>query len=153
MRILVDTSILGRLCQPDHEHHGPALSAIRILGQNGFELRLVPQVIYEFWVVGTRPVMGNGLGLEVADVRSRVDDFLDVFPLLRDERGIFEPWLTLVNQVACRGRLAHDARLVAAMTRHGCSHILTFNVADFERLASVGVLSPLQLPSAIFEAD
>ena len=53
-------------------------------------LCLVPQTIYEFWVVATRPTSQNGFGLAPNDVKSLIDSTLDQFTLLRDERGIFD---------------------------------------------------------------
>jgi predicted nucleic acid-binding protein len=34
----------------------------------------------------------------------------------------------------------HDARLVAVMRTHGVTHILTFNVSDFVRYQSMGIV-------------
>jgi predicted nucleic acid-binding protein len=64
------------------------------------------------------------------------------FPLLLDERGIYLRWQQLVAATETRGKPAHDARLVAAMLRHGLTHILTFNVADFKRFADATILDP-----------
>lgn len=142
MRVLVDTNILGRYSQPEHPQNEAAIRAIETLGQAGHELRLVPQVAYEFWVVATRPTAQNGLGFTAAETYEAIHAFLDLFPLLRDERGVFEPWLHLVHSVPCLGKVAHDARLVAAMRRHGLSHILTYNTADFRRYADISLLHP-----------
>ena len=62
MRVLLDTNIVGRLCQPNHNHYGVAVAAIEHLLQAGHDLRLVPQVLYEFWAVATRPLAENGFG-------------------------------------------------------------------------------------------
>jgi hypothetical protein len=52
-------------------------------------LVIVPQNIYEYWVVATRPIANNGLGFSAKHTESTVDAFLETFSLLRDERGIF----------------------------------------------------------------
>lgn len=54
MKILLDTNVLLRLEDLDHGQHSQARSAIDILYANGHELVLVPQVIYECWVVTPR---------------------------------------------------------------------------------------------------
>lgn len=44
-----------------------------------------------------------------------------------------------------------DARLVAAMKRHGTSHLLTFNDGDFARFSDITVVNPeaaTSLPAA-----
>jgi hypothetical protein len=43
------------------------------------------------------------------------------------------------------GKPAHDARLVAAMERHGLTHLLTFNLVDFQRYAGLELLDPHQV--------
>jgi predicted nucleic acid-binding protein len=43
------------------------------------------------------------------------------------------------------GKKAHDARLVAAMTVNGITHILTFNADDFTRYTGITVLHPSKL--------
>ena len=126
-------------------HPGPAAAAAAALIQlcdGGGDLCLVPQSIYEYWVVATRPATVNGLGLAVASVDLQIRDLLSRFTLLRDERGIFTHWYELVVQNSVHGKLAHDTRLVAAMQRHGLKHLLTFNTADFFRFSAIQALSP-----------
>ncbi|MCA9048092.1 MAG: PIN domain-containing protein [Planctomycetaceae bacterium] len=142
MKTLVDANILLRVAQPGSSFHTVVVAALIRLNDAGNELCLVPQVIYEYWVVVTRPVSGNGLGLTAADADGHIQDLLSRFTLLRDERGIFSHWYQLVVRHSVHGKLAHDARLVAAMQRHGLTRILTFNTADFSRFTSIEALSP-----------
>ena len=110
-------------------------------------LCLVPQVIYEFWVAATRPLDVNGLGVAAAQAELMMKELLQDFVLLRDERGIFGNWQTLVVDYAILGKRAHDARLVAAMQKHGISNVLTFNVADFARFSGIHVFTPSDVMS------
>jgi hypothetical protein len=55
MNILLDTNILGRLAQPTHPMHAAARDAVTTLQRAGEMLRIVPQNLYEFWVIATRP--------------------------------------------------------------------------------------------------
>ena len=66
MSVLVDTNLLTRALQPASPHFPAATAAIRALAARGERLCLVPQVLYEFWVVCTRPVGLNGLGITTA---------------------------------------------------------------------------------------
>lgn len=102
MRILVDTNVLGRLSQPGHPMHATAVQAIKSLHDGQHEMRIVPHVIYEYWVVATRPAAQNGLGLSIENAQAKLVDFKALFPPLRDERGILEPWerLVVANRVA-----------------------------------------------------
>jgi predicted nucleic acid-binding protein len=142
MRVLVDTNILARHSQPDHELHGFAVSALERLRSDGHELRLVPQILYEYWAVATRPAPENGLGLTVEEAYERLEGFKRFFPLLRDERRIYELWEILVRSHRVYGKPTHDARLVAAMQRHGLTHVLTFNAEDFKRYPDIQILEP-----------
>jgi predicted nucleic acid-binding protein len=141
----MDSNIILRLFQPNHAHSPITEAAIIQLEQLGFFLCLVPQNIYEFWVVATRPVLQNGLGLSSPDARESVDSLLRQFHMLRDERGIFGNWISLVTQHQAIGKNAHDARLAAAMERHSIANLLTFNGADFKRFPSIQILDPAEI--------
>jgi len=142
MRILVDTNVLLRISDPNHAHHALAKGAVDVLDSDGHELRTVPQNIYEYWVVATRPVAVNGLGFTPDEVQPFLTGIKRLFPLLRDERSILDRWETLVSTLHVLGKNAHDARLVAAMQRHAVTHLLTFNDADFARYPGITVLTP-----------
>ena len=126
MQILVDTNVLLRIVDASHSQHRLAVDAIDSIASRGHEPCIVPQVIYEFWVVATRPVELNGLGLSAKAAQERVVDIVATFRLLRDERTIFEIWSRLVVDYQVIGKRAHDLRLVAAAIRHDISRFLTF---------------------------
>ncbi len=143
MRMLLDANVLLRSSQLRHILYLPAQRAIDELLRAGHELLLVPQVLYEYWVVATRPLGENGLGLSVDAVGQRFERFQRIFPLISDEAGVFAAWKTLVQQFGVRGKPAHDTRLVAAMQCHRISHIVTFDTAHFRRYPEVVVIDPL----------
>jgi predicted nucleic acid-binding protein len=142
MRVLLDTNILLRLDDTTHIQHSFVQNAVEQLGVIGHDIVLVPQVLYEYWVVATRPVDVNGLGLEPSVVDKLISDWLEFFTLLRDERGIFSIWRELVSLQNVRGKTAHDTRLVAAMQRHAVSDLLTLNTADFIRYQTIQIWTP-----------
>ena len=47
-----------------------------------------------------------------------------------------------VTDLAISGKRAHDARLVAAMQRHGLPEIVTFNKSDFSGFSKITVFAP-----------
>jgi predicted nucleic acid-binding protein len=147
MNVLLDTNILSRMAQPGHVQHRVALDATAALRFRGDVLCLVPQILYEFWVVATRPPAANGLGLSVAVVAAELTRLRSLFPLLFDTAAVFGEWERLVTTHQVSGKNAHDARLVAAMTVHGLTHLLTFNTADFARYAGVTALDPVTVSS------
>jgi predicted nucleic acid-binding protein len=144
MSVLVDTNVLLRIAQVASADHQVAKQAITRLAEAGVPLCIVPQVIYEYWVVATRPVGSNGLGMDTAAAEHSVLALMRDYRIFRDERGVFGRWQALVVRHAVQGKTGHDARLVAAMQRHGLSRILTFNKPDFIRFAGIEVISPAE---------
>ena len=125
--------------------HKAARDAVAKLHRQGDDLVLVPQVIYEYWVVATRPLVSNGLELTTSIASKAVDDFSSIFQLLRDERGIYPIWKELVFASGVMGKNAHDTRLVAAMLRHDIKSILAFNSADFKRFVQIEAINPREV--------
>lgn len=142
---LLDANILVRLCEPRHQQHKKLVKAIKFIDKAKDPCVLVPQALYEFWVVATRPVENNGLGHTPAVTKEKMDEFLHLFYLAKNELAIFDHWLRLVEEHKVRGARAHDARLVAAMERHGINQLLTYNLRDFKRYQGILVMSPTQV--------
>lgn len=147
MRILIDTNVLLRSTEPKHTHYQSSVDAIDLLRSVGHELAIVPQVLYEFWSVATRPLENNGLGMSPADAHAEITAIQKLFRLLRDERGVFSIWEQLVTSYGVKGKQVHDARLAASLQRHGATHLLTFNTSDFARYPFLTAMSPIDIVS------
>ena len=152
MRILLDTNVLLRLADAGRDSHAEVTDAVDWLAANGYELVLVPQNLYEYWSVATRPVENNGLGMAPLQVDQAISQWLTLFRLLLDERGIFKLWRELVTVHSVKGKTSHDARLVAAMERHDVAHLLTFNRQDFLRFTRVTTVTPHDILSGVLSA-
>src|SRR5437588_11527666 len=96
MRILVDTNILVRSVQLGHPQQPAAADSVETLRQQGDKLFLVPQNLYEFWVVCTRPASANGLGLTVAEAHDELKKIRAFFALLGDDIAVCDEWEHLV---------------------------------------------------------
>ncbi|TWU37423.1 type II toxin-antitoxin system VapC family toxin [Novipirellula artificiosorum] len=142
MKVLLDTNLLLRSIETASKQHAAAKDAIKKLAEDNQQLVIVPQVIYEFWSVATRPQEYNGLGLSPKVAKQRVDTFERMFDLLPDSANLYAMWLDLVESQSVIGKNVHDARLVAAMYDHGVSHLLTFNAKDFRRYDGIGLIEP-----------
>ena len=90
--ILVDTNVLHGMAQPSHSMHIQALTIVGRLRFQNETLCVVPQNLYEFWVVATRPLASNGLGMTSEQADTDLTRIIEQFRLIRDERAIFEPW-------------------------------------------------------------
>jgi predicted nucleic acid-binding protein len=145
MSTLVDTTILTRSVYKADPLHQLAVDAVDALRQQGEQLCLVPQNVYELWVVCTRPAAQNGLGMTPAQVEAELTRLEQLFIVLEDTPDLFREWRRVVTQYQVCGKNGHDARLVAAMHVQQVGRILTFNIQDFQRYQSIIVLSPQQV--------
>lgn len=84
MRLLLDTNTVLRTVNQDDALYGTVSGAVQRLAAAGHELVIVPQVVYEFWSVASRPAQVNGWGWRPGDVRSVVDDLTKDWTLLHD---------------------------------------------------------------------
>lgn len=148
MKVLLDTNIIVRAAQPSSPDWASIEQALSKLIGLGGKLCLVPQNLYELWVVVTRPTNVNGFGLDATAAALMIEDALTKFQLMRDERGVFDNWLNLIQLHQILGKVAHDGRLVAAMQRHSIPNILTFNKDDFSRFP-ISVFTPADIISGI----
>ncbi len=140
MWILLDANVIVGLSKDDRR---PIVAkAIKKMHSNGHEMVLVPQVIYEFWVVATRPADKNGLGFSTEQVVRIVVNMINMFKLLDDPTGIYDKWFNIVKTDKVSGKQAHDARLVAAMAVHRLDAILTQNGKDFKRYQGFRAIDP-----------
>lgn len=143
--ILVDTNLLLRAVISSDPQHALAVTAVKSVRQLGYVIYVVPQVLYEFWVVVTRPESDNGIGWSCDRARTEVGGIVTHFPLLSDRPTLYDAWLDLVTSPQVHGKTAHDARLVAAMVIHNLTHLLTFNTQDFQRFTEITVVDRVEV--------
>ncbi len=145
MKILVDSNILLRVANASDSQHRLAKDAVAKLLRRQDNLCMVPQAIYEFWVVATRPVSVNGLGFGVAHVQGEIVKLKQLFVLLKETDAFYPEWEALVSSHWVVGKNAHDTRYVAAMIVHGIAHLLTFNKRDFQRFTNITAMTPAEV--------
>ena len=140
--IQLDTTILLRFAKSSDPAYPVVDAALTALVIRGHVPVVVPQNVYEFWTAATRPVANNGLGMSIPECQRQVARLKRLFHFLPDRPGLFDEWENLVGTYACSGKVAHDARLVAAMQTHGIKHLMTLNVRDFARYPGITVIDP-----------
>src|SRR5438105_3082658 len=96
MSVLLDTNILLRMAELQHAMHEPALQAAEVLAGGGETLCLVSQNLYEFWIVSTRPVAQNGLGLSAVQAVAELTEVKKQFKIHDDSPAIRSVWEQLV---------------------------------------------------------
>ena len=138
MLYLVDTPILLRLANSQDVQHMVAEAAVDRLSGKGASLYVAPQNLIEFRNGGTRPTAVNGLGMAIEEAEAKAERYETIFTLLPETPEIYPAWKALVRAAGVTGKQVHDARLVATCHVYGITHILTFNVRHFTRLAPFG---------------
>ena len=127
MNVLLDTNVFLRYVHKTDPLYPTVRAAITAVWASGHVPHLVPQNFYEFRVVATRPAASSGLGLTVPECVILLQSIDTTFPVLPDAPSLLATWRGPVARHDCKGKIAHDVRLVAAMQTHGMTHLLTFN--------------------------
>jgi predicted nucleic acid-binding protein len=144
--IAVDTNVLvGAIQTFDPLLRLAARRAVKSLYRQGEQLLCFPQNLVEFWNASTRPASGNGLGFSPEQAARYVDRFQTLLRLLPETPEIFPTWRKLVLEHRVSGIQVHDARIVAAMSVHQVSTILSFDLADFKRYTGITVVHPTEV--------
>ena len=149
MSVLVDTSVLLRLRDPNDPNHAACRLALDPNNVSSNGICLCAQVLIEYWVVATRPAGNNGFGLSPREAQDELSALRALLPCLPEPPDVADRWQALVSRYAVAGKPSHDARLVALMTAHNIRRLLMLNFSDFKRYAEVDVVSPATWPSAL----
>ena len=145
--MLVDTSVLTRTLQPHHSLYALTDRAIERLLAQGRDLHIVAQNLIELWVVATRPLEQNGLGMAPA-AAGELARIKSMFEFLPETPAIYPIWERLVTERQVSGKPPHDARLVAAMQAHALTSILTFDRSGFSRYPDIEVVHPADVAAS-----
>jgi predicted nucleic acid-binding protein len=141
--IAVDTNVLiGAIQTFDQSTQRAARGSVKSLYRAGEALFCFPQNLIEFWSASTRTANSNGLGFSPEQAARHLDRFQRIFRVLPDTPEIFLAWRKLALRYRVSGIKVHDTRIVAAMTVHRVSKILTFDLEDFKRYENITVLHP-----------
>ncbi len=103
------------------------------------------QNLVELWVVATRPLRENGLGMTPAEAATELARMKSLFLFLPETPAIYPVWEALVVDQSVSGKPSHDARLVAAMRVHALTAILTFDKTGFSRFPGIEVIHPAEV--------
>lgn len=149
MPYLADTNILLRLLEPNTPMCESARQAILALHAKGETVFIAPQIIAEFWNGATRPVEVNGFGMTPAQAEVEVRQIEEFFPLLPETPALYIQWRKLIADHSVIGVQVHDTRLAALMLVHGVTHLLTFNLRDFQRFGGITAVHPDQISPVV----
>jgi predicted nucleic acid-binding protein len=140
---LLDSNILIRLPHRPDPMHPLVRQALGRLWARGDRFCYTSQILGEFWSVCTRPTTARGgFGLTLAETDRRARLIERFYRFLPDTAAVHAEWRRLLVRHGIAGVQVHDARLVAAMSVHGVTHLLTFNVPDFARYPGITAVRP-----------
>ncbi len=63
MAYIPDSNIVLRLVNKKYPNHLNVSQTLKKLESDGETIFIIPQILVEFWVVATRPIDVNGLGM------------------------------------------------------------------------------------------
>ncbi len=141
-RLFVDTNVLVYATvaeSPFHQHASRALEQARGAGA---ELWISSQVLREFLVVMTRPGLAQDLP-PLGLLLNAISSFRSFFHVAFSESGALDRLLELMQSTDIGGKQVHDAHIIATMQVHDIPRLLTHNVSDFKRFASLIEVVPL----------
>lgn len=142
---MADTNIIFRRVLKDDPLHPLVTDAVNVLLRQQAEVFLCAQNLIEFHALATRPEAANGLGMSVERALDESKRIRDLFPLLPDTEEVFLRWRELVEKHQIVGRQVYDTRIVAVMTVHKVSRILTLDPDHFRRFTEIQVITPYEL--------
>ena len=140
-QLFVDTNILLTATDESRPLYSAATQILD--GSFGQDLRLGAsgQVLREYLVVATRPTEVNGLGLSVPDALTNIDEFARHLDLYDETMAVSTRLRQLALDHDLRGKRLHDANIVATMSVHGISTLLTQNGSDFAPFNDITVVA------------
>lgn len=121
-----------------------AVARRRLIEMNEARVRLwvSPQIVREYLVAITR---GQTFSKPVlpAEAAASAEKLMTQFVLADVTADVLRILLDVIKRFDVKGKQVHDANVVATMMAYGIRRLLTHNVGDFERFASVIEVVPL----------
>jgi len=136
--VFLDTNILVYLANEDSPYHSKVLGRFKELLDDS-ELWVSRQVLREYAVVMTRadiierPLSPREAALDMGKWES-------LFHVADETEEVTEILKGLVERYKLRGKIIHDANIVATMMANSIAKLFTLNVGDFKRFSELEIL-------------
>ena len=140
--IFVDTNVLVYASVEESPLHDQATAKLQHWSEAGAELWISSQVLREFLVNMTRPKAFKHQPT-LATLVKVIRHFMLSFRIAYEAPRTVDNLLMLTNRFSVQGKQIHDANIVATMMTNGVGNLLTHNVTDFKRYASLITVIPL----------
>ncbi len=135
MRVLVDTNVLVYAVTTTVPEHLSSVSTLSRLQTQGDELVLTAQILREY----VKVITADAFGLSSAEAVARARRLRADYAMLPERLSANKILLGLVETYSLKGKIIHDANIVAVMLDHGVTTIVTHNARDFTRFSPEGI--------------
>jgi predicted nucleic acid-binding protein len=135
--LFLDTNILRTATNEARQHYQLARDLIMAHHSSGLHLCISAQIVREYMVVATRPLQVNGLGLSPNDTIHNIDEFRNRFLFFPETEEVSNELRVLIIKYRLSGARTHDANVVATMSAHGVSKLVTDNTGDFSAFSTI----------------
>ncbi|HET6469441.1 MAG TPA: PIN domain-containing protein [Geminicoccaceae bacterium] len=139
----VDTNVLLYAAHEGNARYAAATALLRVEVAAGTVLWISRQVMREYLAVVTRP-QPDRAPVSAVEATADMRRLEQEFAVAEDGPDVTLQLCRLIERFPTGGRQVHDANIVATMLAHGIPRLLTFNMADLRRFASVVALEPTE---------
>jgi predicted nucleic acid-binding protein len=136
--LFIDTNILVYATNLSSPLYKVALDKLVKARQSGTELIISIQTLREFLATTVRLKIQS-----MPDILQDLKAFQNDFKVVEDNLRVFNALENIVQNFQVGGRKIYDANIVATMVTYQISHLLTHNVADFNRFVPLITVVPL----------
>lgn len=120
--------------------HEQALALFMNAPQDGVDLFLGTQVVREYLVVATRPVVNNGLGMSTETALENIRRFRKRASLVAETLRAGEVFLEWAGRFEIRGKKLHDLQILATASVAGMDALITANMNDFPKSSPLAII-------------
>ncbi|MEN6451191.1 MAG: type II toxin-antitoxin system VapC family toxin [Thermoguttaceae bacterium] len=138
----VDANVFVFAANESSPWHAAALERLGQARSEGISLVVSPQILREFAAAASRPAPESSPP-PLEPILENVRRIRAACVLFDENATTVDRLIDLLRTVATHGKQVHDANIVATMLAHGCTTLLTHNVADFNRFRSLIQIIPL----------
>jgi len=140
--VFIDTNVLLRARTKTAPLHQEAEQLILSQRQAGAELWVSRQILREYASQVTRPQQYMTM-LTAQQLEIETESIQTFFRIADETAAVTKQWIALLKQFPTGGKQVHDANIVATMLVNNIGVLLTNNVADMKRYASLITIIPL----------
>lgn len=140
--IFIDSNVLIYAFAAESDLHELSIATLQRLRASGARLWVSGQIVAEFVSVTTRVAerTGKPQRQQILDYASAI---MSGFDFAAESKEVARLLLEVLKDHSVSGKQVHDANIVATMLAAGVTSLLTHNLTDLERYASLIEIVPL----------